>query len=73
MQRMEAGNMIKDGIDLKESAAFLGVGMTKMYEIAKQPDFPSYPVGRKILVSFEGLKQWQQKQIELYRQEKTRG
>lgn len=65
--------MIKDGIDLKESAAFLGVGMTKMYEIAKQPDFPSYPVGRKILVSFEGLKQWQQKQIELYRQEKTRG
>lgn len=64
--------MERDGIDLKEAAVFLGVGMTKMREIEKQPDFPSYPAGRKILVSFEGLKEWQRKQIHLYRQEKER-
>lgn len=62
--------MERDGIDLKEAAVFLGIGMTKMREIEKQPDFPSYPAGRKILVSRERLMQWQQKQIDLYRQEK---
>ena len=64
--------MERDGIDLKEAACFLGVGMTKMRELARLPEFPSYPAGRKILVSYEGLKIWQKKQINLYRQEKER-
>ena len=64
--------MERDGIDLKESATYLGIGMTKMREIAKMPDFPSYSAGRKILVSFEKLKEWRQQQINLYKQEKER-
>ncbi len=64
--------MERDGMDLKEFADYMGIGMTKAREIARQPDFPSYPIGRKIFVSFEGLKEWQQKQIDLYKQEKQR-
>ncbi len=64
--------MDRDGIDLKEAATFLGVGMTKIREYARMPDFPSYPNGRKIMVSLERLKEWQSKQIDLYKQEKTR-
>ena len=64
--------MDRDGCNLKEAANYLGIGMTKMRELARLPEFPSYVAGRKILVSFEGLKQWQQKQIALYRQEKER-
>ncbi len=64
--------MERNGIDLREAAEYLGIGMTKMREIARLPEFPSFPVGRKILVSFEGLKEWQKKQINLYRQEKER-
>ena len=64
--------MERDGIDLKDAAVYLGIGMTKMREIEKQPDFPSFLAGRKILVSFERLKEWQRKQIALYRQEKER-
>ena len=64
--------MERDGIDLKEAAVYLGIGMTKMREIEKEPDFPSFLAGRKILVSFERLKEWQQRQIDLYKQEKKR-
>lgn len=64
--------MERDGIDLKEAAIYLGCGMTKVRELARLPEFPSYTAGRKILVSFEGLKEWQRKQIHLYKQEKER-
>ena len=63
--------MERDGIDLKTAAEYLGIGMTKVRELEKQPDFPSYTVGRKILVSFDQLKAWQQRQIDLYKDEKN--
>ena len=49
------------------------IGLTKAYEIVNQPGFPSFRIGRKILIPIAEANDWQQKQIELYRQEKTRG
>lgn len=63
--------MENDGIDLKTAAEFLGCKMTKIRELEKLPDFPSYTIGRKILVSRSRLIEWQQKQIDLYKDEKS--
>lgn len=63
---------MKNNIDVKGVADYLGIGLTKSYEIVNQPGFPSFRIGRKILVSFEDLKEWQRKQIEVNEQEKSR-
>ena len=45
----------KQLIDVKETKAILGCGINKVYELARQPDFPSIRVGRKILVDLDSL------------------
>ena len=59
-------------LDVKGIADTLGIGMTKAYEIVNQPGFPSFRIGRKILASYEDVKEWQRQQIEINEQEKSR-
>ena len=64
--------MEKSNLNVKGVSAFLGIGMTKAYEIVNQPGFPSFRIGRKILVSVEDLKEWQRQQIAINEVEKSR-
>lgn len=45
-------------ISTKEAAQMLGVSLPTMYELVHIEGFPSIRVGKKILVSVEGLKHW---------------
>lgn len=47
--------------ELKET---LGISRTEAYELVKQDDFPSFRIGKKILISKQGLQQWISRQIE---------
>ena len=42
----------------KEAAASLGISMPTFYQLAATDGFPVLRVGRKILVSTEGLRNW---------------
>lgn len=42
----------------KEAAGMLGLSMTTMYKLVHSEGFPSVRIGKKILVSVEGLKNW---------------
>ena len=64
--------MEKSNLNVKGVSNYLGIGLTKAYEIVNQPGFPSFRIGRKILVSVEDLKDWQRQQIEINEQEKSR-
>lgn len=45
-------------ISTKEAAQMLGVSLPTMYELVHIDGFPSIRVGKKILVSVEGLRNW---------------
>ena len=45
-------------INTKEAAQMLGVSLPTMYELVHIEGFPSIRVGKKILVSVEGLRNW---------------
>ena len=45
-------------ISTKEAAQLLGVSLPTMYELVHIEGFPSIRVGKKILVSVEGLRNW---------------
>lgn len=64
--------MDKSNTGVKGVATFLGIGLTKAYEIVNQPGFPSFRIGRKILVSIDDLKEWQRHQIAINEEEKSR-
>lgn len=64
--------MEKTNLNVKGVSIFLGIGLTKAYEIVNQPGFPSFRIGRKILVSVDDLKEWQRHQIAINEEEKSR-
>ena len=56
--------MDKGTMTVKEMQDFVGVGRRKAYELVNSKDFPSFRVGRKLLVNREGLYRWMQEQEE---------
>ena len=46
--------------ELQES---LGISRPEAYDLVKQEDFPAFRIGRKILVSRDGLRHWITQQI----------
>lgn len=40
----------------------LGISRSTAYELIQKPDFPSFTIGRRVLISREGLKKWIEKQ-----------
>lgn len=45
-------------LTVKEAAALLGVSLPTAYALAHSEGFPSLTVGRKLLVSRDGLCRW---------------
>ena len=52
-----------------ELAETLGIAKIKAYELTNTPEFPSFKVGKRILVSRKGLQEWIKKQCN----EQTKG
>lgn len=50
--------MEKLTLSVPEAAKALGISKTKMYELARRSDFPSFAVGKRLLVSAPGLVKW---------------
>lgn len=50
--------MDKLTMTVEEAAKVIGVSRPVAYELAKQTGFPCVRVGRRLLVSVEGLRQW---------------
>lgn len=48
----------KRTMTVKEFANYIGVGYIKAYEITKSKDFPSFRVGKKILVISSKVDEW---------------
>ncbi len=47
---------------VEEMGKELGVSRVTAYELAQRPDFPSFTIGRRVLVSRDGLLKWIEKQ-----------
>ncbi|MBO6094059.1 MAG: helix-turn-helix domain-containing protein [Clostridia bacterium] len=43
---------------VKELQLYLGVSRTTVYELVNSKDFPSFRIGKKILISKERLNEW---------------
>ena len=44
--------------DPVDAAPLMGVSLPLVYQLCKRDDFPSFRVGRKILISADGLRRW---------------
>lgn len=49
-------------LTVDELAAVLGVSRPTAYDLVKQKDFPSFQIGRRILIDKVGLVEWVSKQ-----------
>lgn len=45
-------------VGAKEAAEMMNVSMPTFYQLAAMDGFPAFRVGKKILVSVDGLKSW---------------
>lgn len=49
-------------VSMAEAARLLGVSRPKLYEMARQPGFPCFRAGGRVLVSRAGLEAWVRRQ-----------
>ena len=47
---------------VEEMGKELGISRATAYELTQRPDFPSFSIGRRVLVSRDGLLKWIEKQ-----------
>ena len=47
---------------VEEMGKELGISRATAYELSQRPDFPSFYIGRRVLVSRDGLLKWIEKQ-----------
>ncbi len=47
---------------VEEMGKELGISRATAYELVRQDDFPSFSIGRRVLVSQDGLLKWIEKQ-----------
>ncbi len=50
--------MEKATMTVKELQTHLGVGRVTAYQLCNSTGFPTIRIGRKVLISCEGLKRW---------------
>ncbi len=48
----------KNTLTVRELMTFLSIGRKKAYELCGSDGFPSFRIGRKVLVNKEGLLAW---------------
>lgn len=51
----------KTTLTIQEAAQMLGVSKPKMYELAKQKDFPAIHIGKRIVISTVAFREWIQR------------
>ena len=54
----EEPNMRRMTMTVEEMGKELGVSRSIAYELSKQPGFPAFSIGRRTLVSRDGLEKW---------------
>ena len=47
---------------VEEMGKELGISRATAYELVQRPDFPSFSIGRRVLISRDGLLKWIEKQ-----------
>ena len=45
-------------MSVEDMAEELAIGRSIAYQLIQQPDFPSFMIGRRVLVSRKGLQEW---------------
>ena len=50
--------MDKATMTVKEMQSYLSIGRVKAYELVNSSGFPSFRIGRKILIDCEALDRW---------------
>ena len=45
-------------MSVEDMAEELSIGRNVAYELVQKPDFPSFTIGRRVLVSRKGLQEW---------------
>lgn len=48
----------KLALSVSETAELLGLSRPKVYDLINRPDFPSFTVGNRRLISKAGLERW---------------
>ncbi len=48
----------------KELASFLGIGITKAYQLSRSTGFPAMRIGKNIRISRDGFRRWVERQTE---------
>lgn len=49
-------------ISVSDAAKLLGISRPSMYQVMHQSDFPAFHVGRRTLISVDGLRDWVRQQ-----------
>ena len=55
--------MEQANLTVKQGQAYIGVGRKKMYELVNSEGFPSFRIGKKILINREALDKWMKEQV----------
>lgn len=56
--------MDKATMTVKELQAYVGIGRRQAYELCNSSGFPSFRIGRKVLINRSGLERWMKDQEE---------
>ena len=49
---------LKKTLTVHELREYLGIGRATAYELVNSEDFPSFRIGRKILINVDALQEW---------------
>ena len=52
-------------VSAPEAARLLGVSKPTLYQLMNKSGFPAFKVGKRTLISVEGLREWINKQVEV--------
>lgn len=55
----------KLAVSVDEMAYMISVSRPVAYELAQRKDFPSFKIGKRVLVNVAGLQRWLDKQIDI--------
>lgn len=47
---------------VRDLEIYLGIGRKKAYELVNSKGFPAFRIGRKVLISRDGLEKWMKEQ-----------
>ena len=52
-------------VSVAETARLLGVSRPTVYTLINRPDFPSFHIGNRTLISVDGLREWVKSKAEV--------